>query len=226
MFDLFPDQPNYEYPAFINVVYTLVWAFLLSSIIAITHKLTYRGSSYSNNFFQSLAIGGILTAMVMIAIGDSLARGLGVFGAMSIIRFQARIDDTRNVLFLFASLSAGVAIGVYGYSTSFAGTLVFCAAAVILHFTGFRSHNQSNVLFFTLTDSGRLPQLLTVIKLYCAEAGLSKVSINKSGATNYEYSIVLYNGAEKDKLLMEINKTEGVKNLKVSNAEINYQRNV
>ena len=72
-----------------------------------------------------MALGSIVGAMVMMAIGDSLARGLGAFGALAIIRFRTRIQDARNIIFLFASLSVGLAIGVFGYTIAFVGTLLF-----------------------------------------------------------------------------------------------------
>ena len=221
MFDIFPDQPSYEYPPLINIVYALIWAFLLSSVVAITHRLTYQGEHYSKNFFQSMVLGGIITAMVMMAIGDSLARGLGVFGAMAIIRFRTRIDDPRNVLFLFAALSTGIAIGVYGYTTAFGGTLIFCAVAAILHFSRFRSHSQKHLLYFTLSDAENLTQLQEILKHYCHECGLLNISINKKKATRYKYSIVLRNAAEQVQMLQAMSQIEGVNQLEISNIENN-----
>src|SRR5688572_6856486 len=150
MFELFPDQPVYEYSQMVNILYSFVWAFVLAAIIAMTHRLTFTGDHYPKNFFQSLILGAIVTTMVMMAIGDSLARGLGVFGAMAIIRFRTRIDDPRDVLFLFAALSTGLAIGVYGFTISFAGTMLFCIAAAILHFSAFKSSLYNNSIFFSL----------------------------------------------------------------------------
>ena len=125
MFELFSDQPVYDYPTLINVGYSLIWAFALSSLIAITHRITYTGPEYPKHLFQSLALGSIVAAMVMMAIGDSLARGLGAFGALAMIRFRTRISDPRNILFIFASLSSGLAVGVYGFTIAFAGTILF-----------------------------------------------------------------------------------------------------
>ena len=142
MFELFPDQPVYDYPTLINVGYSLIWAFALSSLIAITHRITYIGQEYPKHLFQSLALGSIVAAMVMMAIGDSLARGLGAFGALAMIRFRTRISDPRNILFIFASLSSGLAVGVYGFSIAFAGTILFCGMALVLHFTTFTTRGQ------------------------------------------------------------------------------------
>lgn len=220
MFDLFPDQPSYEYPALINVLFALVWSFVLSSVVAITHKLTYRGDNYPKNFFQAMVLGGIITAMLMMAIGDSLARGLGVFGAMAIIRFRTRIDDPRDVLFLFAALSTGLAIGVYGYSVSFAGTLVFCLAAGILHFTSFKGQNHKTSLSFTLDDPDKLPRLQEIMAHYCEEIGLRTVALNRRKEMRYEYYVIMLKHTEKDRFLLEMSKIDGVSQLRIDRTEV------
>src|SRR5688572_33424209 len=53
MFELFPDGPVYEYSQFVNITFSFIWAFLLASIVAITHKLTFTGDYCPKNFFQS-----------------------------------------------------------------------------------------------------------------------------------------------------------------------------
>ncbi len=142
MFELFSDQPVYDYPTLINVGYSLVWAILLSSAIAITHKVTHTGPSYPKHLFQTIALGSIVAAMVMMAIGDSLARGLGAFGALAMIRFRTRIQDPKNMIYIFASLSSGLAIGVFGFTIAFTGTILFCGLALILHFTDITTRNE------------------------------------------------------------------------------------
>lgn len=219
MFDIFPDQPSYEYPPLINIIFALVWAFLLSTVVAITHRLTYQGENYSKNFFQSMVLGGIITAMVMMAIGDSLARGLGVFGAMAIIRFRTRIDDPRNVLFLFAALSTGIAIGVYGYTTAFGGTIIFCGVAAILHLSPFRSFSQKHLLNFTFSGSNNLPQLLEISKMYTRERSLLNITVTKKKETRYEYSIVMLNPAAVEQMLQEMSRVEGVEQINITHTE-------
>ena len=169
MFDFFPDQPAFQYPDLVNICFSLAWAFVLASLIAITHRLTFLGEAYPKNFFQALVLGSIVTAMVMMAVGDSLARGLGVFGAMAIIRFRTRIEDPRNVLFLFAALSSGLAVGVFGFAISFAGTLFFCTAAFILHFSPFRSFSHGHKLEMLVADTSIQPQVEAILGKHCGE---------------------------------------------------------
>lgn len=216
MLELFPDQPVYEYPQLVNVIYCFAWAFVLSAMIAITHRLTFTGEHYPKNFFQSLILGSIVTAMVMMAIGDSLARGLGVFGAMAIIRFRTRIDDPRDVLFLFAALSTGLAVGVYGFTISFAGTILFCAVAALLHISPFRSFANPNMLFFNLANTSDLPNIISIIEQHSAAHRLVTITVTKENTTRYQYAITFHKEQEKDVLFNALTVIPGLSQPKIT----------
>ncbi len=220
MFELFSDGPVYEYPQLINVTYSFLWAFVLASIIALTHKLTFTGDYYPKNFFQALILGAVVTAMVMMAIGDSLARGLGVFGAMAIIRFRTRIDDPRDVLFLFAALSTGLAIGVFGYTISFAGTVLFCSVAFLLHYSPFKSHIHQQHLFFTLTDKNNFDRALQIVKENCQDYRQVNVQTTRENAVRYHFSICLRNEVTANNLIDTLSKIDGIQQLRVGVHEV------
>jgi hypothetical protein len=220
MLELFPDQPVYEYPQLINITYSFLWAFLLASIIAITHRLTFTGDYYPKNFFQSLILGSVVTTLVMMAIGDSLARGLGVFGAMAIIRFRTRIDDPRDVLFLFAALSTGLAIGVYGFTISFVGSILFCLVAALLHISPFKSYAHHSHLFFTLENAEKLEAVLAEVASHCSDYRVITMSVNKENSMRYHYGISLKSATSKTELMQALQKLEGIKQPKISSNEI------
>ncbi|UXP31595.1 DUF4956 domain-containing protein [Reichenbachiella agarivorans] len=220
MFELFPDQPVYEYPQLVNITYSFLWAFVLSSLIAITHKLTFTGDYYPKNFFQSLILGAVVTTLVMMAIGDSLARGLGVFGAMAIIRFRTRVDDPRDVLFLFAALSTGLAIGVYGFTISFVGSILFCLVAFLLHISPFRSYTHHSHLSFTVQSANELGIITNIIQNHCRDFRSITIQVNKEMATRYQYAVTLKETVTKDELINAIKVIEGVSQIKLSSNEI------
>lgn len=219
MFELFPDQPVYDYPTLLNVTYSLIWAFVLSSIIAITHRITFTGHQYPKNFFQALALGSIVSAMVMMAIGDSLARGLGAFGALAIIRFRTRIQDARNILFIFAALSVGLAIGIFGYTIAFAGTLIYCSMALLLHFTPFSTKTGvRGKLLFRISDSNpdKLQAVLNVVGKYCADFHDVEVTARNSGRFDYEYEIEMNTEADNTAFLTELQEIGDVTRVRVT----------
>lgn len=126
---------NPDTPTFYVILITTLVAFFLSSLIAITYQFTTRSIYRRAHFLQAVILIGMVAAMVMQAIGDSVARGLGILGALSIIRFRTVLDDPRNITFMFASLGVGIATGVLGFSVAVTGTVVFCLGAIILRFS-------------------------------------------------------------------------------------------
>ncbi len=220
MFELFPDGPVYEYPQLVNITYSFVWAFVLSSLMAITHRLTFTGDHYPRNFFQSLVLGAIIATMIMMAIGDSLARGLGVFGAMAIIRFSTRIEDPRDVLFLFAALSTGLAVGVYGFTISFVGTILFCVVAFVLHYSPFRSIVLHHHVFFILDDTQGLAEVEQVMKRNCYDFRLVSIQKDKESAMRYQYSIELKRDSSKVTLMNELVPLAGIRQIRITINEV------
>ena len=217
MFELFPDQPVYEYPTLLNVFYSLIWAFVLSSLVAITHKVTYTGHQYPKNFFQALALGSIVSAMVMMAVGDSLARGLGAFGALAIIRFRTRIQDARNILFIFASLSIGLAIGVFGYTIAFVGTILFCLMSILLHYTPFSTKTgMRGRLQFSLKDGANLSRAIEIMNRFCIEYTDVQVVARDSGRYDYEYFIEFKPDADNTDFLKEMRAIEQTLRVRVT----------
>ncbi|MBX2901685.1 MAG: DUF4956 domain-containing protein [Cyclobacteriaceae bacterium] len=220
MLELFPDQPVYEYPQLINITYSFLWAFVLASVIAITHRLTFTGENYPKNFFQSLILGAVVTTLVMMAIGDSLARGLGVFGAMAIIRFRTRVDDPRDVLFLFAALSTGLAIGVYGFTISFVGSILFCLVAFLLHVSPFKSFAQPSHLFFSIAQTSELPAVERELNTLCLHTRLVTVLVNKENTLRYHYAVTFKKGVDKQRAMETLLQVPGVRQLKITTNEM------
>jgi hypothetical protein len=160
----------------------------------------------------------------MMAIGDSLARGLGVFGAMAIIRFRTRIDDPRNVLFLFAALSSGLAVGVFGFAISFAGTLFFCIAAFVLHYSPFRTFSHSHKLEIVISDADIRTSVETVLPNYCGEFKQTGITSTKTSGIRVTYSLSFKNSNSKNELLEELKKAGGVIRVSISLLELDNNR--
>jgi hypothetical protein len=129
---------------------------------------------------------------------------------MAIIRFRTRIDDPRDVLFLFAALSTGLAVGVYGFTVSFAGTILFCAVAALLHFSPFRSFTSPNMLFFNLKNTEDLNAVIKIIEQHSAAHRLVTISVTKENATRYQYAITFHKEQEKDVLFNALLVIEGL----------------
>jgi uncharacterized membrane protein YhiD involved in acid resistance len=115
-----------------DVLANVLVALFCGIAIAILYRYTYRGLNYSASFTVSLVMLTMITAIVIMVIGNNLARAFGMVGAMSIIRFRTAVKDTADIMFIFFCLSIGLAAGVKLYSIAVVGTvmmsLVYLAA--------------------------------------------------------------------------------------------------
>jgi len=187
-------------PNLITILYTALLSFVLSTMIAVTYEKTFRGLSYSRNFVQALILASIVAATVMQAIGDSLASGLGMMGALAIIRFRTSLKDPRDIVFMFASLASGIGCGVDGYNIAAGGTVVFCSTALVLHWSPFgqASHFDGMLRFDIENDPEGNSLLEKILKVYCKNFSLITLRDKAQGKRlDYAYHIKLRKGKEK-----------------------------
>lgn len=116
---------------------SILVAYLLGQGIGAVYAWSYRGLSYSRSFVLSLVLAGVVAAMVMLAIGNSLARGIGIVGTLALVRFRTNLRDPLDMLFVFASFGAGIAAGAGSYSTAVVGTFAFLVIVRVLTWSGF-----------------------------------------------------------------------------------------
>lgn len=189
MIDYLQLQGSTENPTFVTILFTLFLTFILSSLLAFTFEKTSKDILVPVLFLQSLILVSIVAATVMQAIGDSLARGLGMLGALAIIRFRTTLKTPRNMVFTFASLAAGISCGVYGYVIGIVGTVGFCIIAFILKYSPMSSNNKLVGTFkFELPKySVELAEVEMILAQYCAKFHQIKFQI---GSTKKKKDIV------------------------------------
>jgi uncharacterized membrane protein YhiD involved in acid resistance len=203
-------------PSLISIVYTVLISFLLSSIIAITYEKTFRGLSYSRNFIQAIILSSIVAGMVMQAIGDNPLRGLGMLGALAIVRFRTVFKDPRDIIFMFASVAAGISCGVFGYGIAIVGTLGFCAAAVVLFFSPFgQSRHFDGMLRFNIeTASYNSKSVEQILTDYCKNFALITLREMSQGTRlDYAYHVKLKNTKSRESFVNELRKVETIKDV-------------
>lgn len=207
MLDFLTLQTEASNPTFISVIYTTLLAFILSMLIALTYERTYRGLSYSRNFVQALILSSIVAAVIMQAIGDSLARGLGMIGAMAIIRFRTTFKDPRDIIFMFASLASGIACGVFGYSIAVAGTVAFCLVAFFLYFTpfGLERYYDGMLRFNMEINADNSLAIEKILKNYCKNFALITLrELSQGGRLDYAYHVKLRRSSMKSELVVKL----------------------
>ncbi|HNQ82792.1 MAG TPA: DUF4956 domain-containing protein [Bacteroidales bacterium] len=101
-------------------------------VIALVYRFIYKGPSYSATYVNSLVLLSLITTIVIMVIGNNLARAFGLVGAMSIIRFRTAVRDVQDIVYIFFALTVGMASGVGLYAIAISGTILICLVSVVM----------------------------------------------------------------------------------------------
>ncbi|MDG1445262.1 MAG: DUF4956 domain-containing protein, partial [Methylophilaceae bacterium] len=131
---LIPSTQDFD---FFTTTMTVFLSLLLSTLVAYIYVWTLQKSTYSKNYLQSIVLISIIASVIILSVGDSIARGVGIIAAVGIIRFRTNFKNPRDTIFLFASLAAGIACGASAFIIAIEGTVSFALASLFLRFAPF-----------------------------------------------------------------------------------------
>ncbi|OZC02047.1 DUF4956 domain-containing protein [Rubricoccus marinus] len=136
-----------------QIVANLLVALLCGLAISLIYRWSYRGTSYSTTFVASLVTLAMITSIVIMAIGNNLARAFGLVGAMSIIRFRTAVKDTQDLVFIFLVLAIGLAAGVGFHRLAILATVFVGATLWLLGRSGFGASRKLEYLVEIVASS-------------------------------------------------------------------------
>lgn len=215
MLDVFTLESTIKNPTIVSIVYSICLAFLLSTTIAITYQKTFQGLSYSRNFIHALILSSLVVAVAMQAIGDNLARGMGMMGALAIIRFRSSVKDPKDMIFIFSALATGIACGVYAFSIAVVGTFGFCLVAFILGQLPFsQGAHYDGLLRFNISSNNNEEQsiLEEALKKHCRYFALMTLrEVAQGERLDYAYQIKLKTESDFSSFMKDIQKMDSAK---------------
>jgi len=65
------------------VIFNLLFASAVCLIIALVHKKTHSGLSYSHSFFATIVLVGVVTTVILMVIQNNIFGALGLLGAFA-----------------------------------------------------------------------------------------------------------------------------------------------
>ena len=208
----FTDISHIYYPS--EILINLVLSFILGLLISLIYKKTHKGLSYSQSFMITNIFVAIIVCMVIMIIGNNLARAFALVGALSIIRFRTVVKDTKDTAFIFWSLAVGMASGTGSYFLAISGTIFLSIIAIILHKTNFGSFIKSEfILQFMLEKKNNqiTDQYINLIKKFSNSYTLLSSENSSNGERiKLNFDIVLKEEKDQTELLKELSNIKGI----------------
>ncbi len=194
-----------------DVLMNLLVALFCGTIISLLYRYTYKGLNYSASFAVSMIMLTMITSIVIMVIGNNLARAFGMVGAMSIIRFRTAVKDATDIMFIFFSLSIGLAAGVQMYTVAIFGTFFISFIFLIINQFDFGHARKREYLLQILMNADDLSgeALSKIIKKHSSRHKMVNMkALGEEGSELMEMSfhVFLKDEAQGNQLVSELKK--------------------
>jgi anti-anti-sigma factor len=110
----------------------LVAAALIGLLVTVVHRPASREYLMARSLAQAQILLCVAGALMMIVIGNSLARAFGIAGAASIIRFRTPVEDPKDVTVLFILMALGMSAGLGAFAITGLGAAFLCITLLAL----------------------------------------------------------------------------------------------
>ena len=211
-----------------EVLINLTLSFILGVAISLVYKKTHKGLSYSQSFMITNIFIAVIVCMVIMIIGNSLARAFALVGALSIIRFRTVVKDTKDTAFIFWSLATGMASGTGSYFLAISGTIILSIIAFILHKTNFGSIVKSEfILQFRINSSDKnlSESFIKIIQQYTKSNVLLNSEISDDGKNiKSSYDVVMKEEKKQTELIKELASLKGLSEIVIvaAKSDVDY----
>jgi len=199
-----------------DVIANVIVALLCGVGISMIYRWSYNGLSYSASFTVSLVMLVMITSIVIMVIGNNLARAFGMVGAMSIIRFRTAVKDASDIMFIFFSLAIGMACGVKLFSVAVFGTIFIGGIFIIISKINFAIPKKREYLLQIIAFNNIISDnpFDKVLKSYCKRYKIVNAkTVGEEGNEMLELSfyVNLKNEDKGKNMVTDVKKIEGVK---------------
>lgn len=200
----------------------MLLAFGLGLLIALLYRLSLAGRLPPPALVASLAILPVISSLVLIVIGNSLARAFSLVGALAIVRFRTRLASPWDISFVFFSLAVGIACGVGALPLAGLGTAIIALAVLVLGaIPGMRP--QADLLSLRIEVAAWQcgeAQLLPVLERHASRWDLQSGQSLRFGETlSFTWRVALRREARAEGLIRELAGVEGVERVTLLNDE-------
>ena len=196
-----------------DIIFSLSISFVLGLVLATVYRWTHQSFSYARSFLHTMVLATIVITIMIMAIGNNMARGLGIMGAMAFVRFRTPIRDPRDIIFLFATLAIGIASGAQVFDVAIIGTIYFGFTAIFLSWSPFASRREFEGLlrFMLPPNSPSHAHLHDIFSSYTSQTEMVAMREAIQGEVQeYSYQVRLIDPSYKTDLIDTLSKLEDI----------------
>lgn len=199
----------------------------LGVFISLVYISTHKQEGYAPSFPVTLIMLPAIISIIILMIGDNVARAFSLAGAFSLIRFRSAASDPKDIAYVFFTLAVGLTCGMghIGYAALFA--VILCGVMMILTRINFaKPGNASMQLKVTVPENLNYQDLFDdIFNRYTDSWNLKRVKTSDFGSLfNLLYRIQLKEDCSPKDFMDELRCRNG--NLDISLTMSEYEEKV
>ena len=203
---------------FSEVIIVLLSSLVLGFAISLLYIFTHRKTGYTPSFAITLVMLPAIIAVIIMLIGNNVARAFSLAGAFTIIRFRSAPADPKDIAYVFFTLAAGLALGLgfIGYAVIF--TVVLAVALIIMEMLKYGIPKTEHfILKVTVPEDLNYQDLIIdILKEYSTSYRLKKVKTVDFGALfETVYYVELKKGIDQKEMIDKIRTRNGNLNVQL-----------
>lgn len=185
-------EPGVPEPAWMAFA-KLALAALSGWLITATHRYCQGDRAPNRSLLQASVLLAVSGALMMIIIGNSTARALGIAGGASIIRFRTPVDDPKDAIILFLLMGVGMSAGLGSFVVCAEGTGFLCAFLLLLNQFGDAKPRTALLEIVASTSEFPLEHVGEVLR--SETESFEVIKMTKGNEASMKFSVKLRQGA-------------------------------
>lgn len=206
-----------------NTLMIIGTSFLLGAMISVVYMKTMKKTGYSPSFALTLIMLPMIISVIILLVGNNVARAFSLAGAFSLIRFRSAPGEPKDIAYVFFTLAVGLCTGMgyIGYAVIF--TVIMCLVMGILEGIGFArmKTNTMKLKIVVPEDLNYEGVFEEVLAKYTLSHHLNQVRTRDFGALfELTYTLCLDESTSQKQLIDEIRCRNGNLNVTLIQSEL------
>ncbi len=191
-------------------------AFVLGLAVSLVYMKTQNKRLPSESFALTLVILPVVITVIIMLVGNNVARAFSLAGAFSIIRFRSAPGDPKDITYVLLCMAVGLATGMGFIAYAVVVALVLCGIMLLLELTKFAQNNgNAKTLKITIPEDLNYEHSFDeILAEYTQNSTLRKVRTMDLGSLfELNYSVTMKNGVSEKAFLDAIRCRNGNLNI-------------
>lgn len=207
-----------------KTILVIIAALILGLAISGAYYLATNRRNRSASFIMSLIILPAIVSIVILLVGENVARAFSLAGIFTLVRFRSIPGDSKDITFVFLSMAVGLCVGLGYLTLGAAVTLILGAVIVAVFKLGFgMSKQREKRLRITIPEDMNYQNIFDdLFSKYTTQCEMIKVKTTNMG-TLFElyYDIIMKDNVSEKEFIDAIRCRNGNLNIQLGIEERN-----